>query len=333
MIGHKNELVRVYGDIDLVEPLIVFNGTLGTSHKISIEGISGLMHFPNYPQKKPSPNDLADSPNLLPPSDAKNWRRGDEQIDWGSLAANHDSLEKDYLSSVRVEKLLFTFDIDKTELINCGNAIRNGFESWLKQFINYVNFLTKQNRQQHLQISTFARGLDLFYWGENNKQIRPTDNGEITIHIRGNLGDVSLSKKQLKIICIKMLKGESLRSEYLIQLEAYKTHSVGDYRKAIIESAVAAEIAITSAILDYFSVKEINYGIDLIKKFRMLSGRIELARILSIDLPDIDLNKLLVEPRNDVIHKAKFANESVSMRATQVTDRILEIYNPELFKK
>ena len=323
---------RLYGIVKLDEPLICFSDVLGLSQKIAIGGISGFIHLPKFSQKN-IVNDSGFSPRLTAPKYAKNFKCGNDKIYWGRLIQYHQDLTKDFLCTAEIHEVLITFDVNEVEIINSGNSIRNNFDGWFKLFVNYVYLVTKQNRDNNIEINQKSVNLDFFYWGNDKKAVRPYDDAPSEISITMRDDQTTLTKKQFKKICTWISENKELSIEFLIQLEAYSAHKNKDYRKAIIETAVASEIAITKAIQEYFSAKNISYSDDLIKKFRMLGGRIELANILGIVLPKTDLSKLLVEPRNDVIHKAKFANQSVSMSAIQITDEILKLYNPNLFTR
>jgi hypothetical protein len=64
----------------------------------------------------------------------------------------------------------------------------------------------------------------------------------------------------------------------------------------------------------------------------MLSGRFELVRVLGIQLPNKDYEKLVMEPRNDVVHKADFpARQIVNQYITEV-EELLRLFSPVIYE-
>ena len=46
--------------------------------------------------------------------------------------------------------------------------------------------------------------------------------------------------------------------------------------------------------------------------------------MVGLDLPDLDFKTLLVEPRNNVIHRADFSNERLALGAIKAADALLD---------
>jgi len=113
-------------------------------------------------------------------------------------------------------------------------------------------------------------------------------------------------------------------------LEAYRAYAREDYRKSILESATAVELCLTNRIKNEFEVIGLSFGEKLLKKFRMLGGRFELIRLLEIELPEIDYQKLLIDPRNEVVHKAHFPDGSIASKVIEVSEGLLALFSPEL---
>ena len=142
--------------------------------------------------------------------------------------------------------------------------------------------------------------------------------------------DTLLTMNQLSAICKYGANSSRIGLEYRVLLEAYRAMYLGDYRKAIIESATSAEMALTGGIKRALSEKNVTFGDQLLRKFRMLSGRLELARIVGVTLPNCDFKSHLVDPRNDVIHRAEFASEFRAMNAIKVVDELLSTISPDI---
>ena len=77
-------------------------------------------------------------------------------------------------------------------------------------------------------------------------------------------------------------------------------------------------------------MQRISFGDRLLKKFRMLGGRIELLRIMGITLPNKDYEALVVGPRNDVVHKAGFPDERLAHQVICEVEDILRLFSPKI---
>jgi hypothetical protein len=60
----------------------------------------------------------------------------------------------------------------------------------------------------------------------------------------------------------------------------------------------------------------------------MLSGRFELARILGV--PQKDYRKLVMEPRNEVVHKADFPTQQIVHQYIKEVEEIVRLFSPVL---
>jgi hypothetical protein len=197
-------------------------------------------------------------------------------------------------------------------------------------FSQYLELVTKQSRTQNVRVLDSSEGIDLFSWSAERTLIRPHKLKSATIIIREDGDNTALTRSQLTQILSYCNKSISPSLAYRLQLEAYRALRIGDYRKAIIETAVAAESALTSAIKKTLYDFNIDYGEKLLEKFRMLGGRVELARMVGVSLPEIDYKTLLINPRNYVIHKADFASEDIAMAAVKAVDELLALLVPSV---
>jgi hypothetical protein len=305
----------LYGVVDLEEPIFCSNDILGHREPISIAGVSGYMEFPDYPDWGLKPEDPIHTP-LQPPKSAREWKYGSDPILWGMPLSYP-------LKVSRIERVLVEFSMDADELTQAANSVRKSFFDWRTRFIEYFELITKQRRHKKIYVVGSVDGLDLFCWNEQNKVERPYDNNPTAFKYVVSLEDTNLTNDKLAQICSYCNSGKSLSLEYRLQLESYRAMRIGDYRKAIIETAMAAELVLTKAIRSNLISSGVPYGEKLLKKFRMLSGRFELARIVGVSIPDRDYTNLLVEPRNLVVHQADFADEHKAITAINVVDELL----------
>ncbi len=143
--------------------------------------------------------------------------------------------------------------------------------------------------------------------------------------------DDCLSRDQFKEASNLASKGLNPHWHYKLLLEAYSAWCNKDYRKAIIEASTALEKCLTFKILNEFSSQGITFGEKLLQKFRMLGGRFELVRLLDINLPNKDYDRLIVNPRNDVIHKASFPSKDLASQVIKEVEELLYLFSPQLY--
>ncbi len=142
--------------------------------------------------------------------------------------------------------------------------------------------------------------------------------------------DTSLKCDQLKLVC-KLCSSEKIPSiEYRVLLESYRAFENKDFRKSILEAATAVELSLTKRLMCELESLGINFGDKLLYKFRMLGGRFELSRLLEIELPNNNYKELLIEPRNEVVHKATFPDRRVASEAIRVAEELLKTCSSEI---
>lgn len=306
--------ISLYCTINLDPPIICVSDALGVSIPITVGGVSGSLEMPNLPDWSQDPHDPLRMP-LKPPQHAETWKQGDERMQWG-FPFTYPSAD------ARVSRVLLHFQSTSENLHEAATAIDRDIPKWYANFIDYFELVTKQRREPSMKIFDRLQNIDLFYWGSDRKPHRPSKNCT-SVEIYEKSRDRHLTQKTLETVCSLASSAKSVSLEHRIQLEAYRAIYQDDYRKAIIETAVAAELAITIGLRRRFESDQVVYGNKLLKKFRMLGGRFELARIVGLELPARDWKKDLIEPRNSVIHGASFIDQALALRAVDAVDELL----------
>lgn len=311
---------RIYGLVRLDDPIICTRDVLGSVTEISVGGLVGRLAMPRLLEWTTPPTNLFQV-RLLPPLDANLWQQlGDDK--WGQPVSYPSSIS-------RVERLLLFFDVSTSEVAGTGSRVFRGFNRWRSLFVDYFELVTKQKRVQRVKVHYQSNDLELFCWGAEGKAEHLRDADPIRISAMLSAGEDALTADQLARICKLSSSDKEPELEYRVQLGSYRALGVGDFRKSIIETAVAAEIALTKAIQVRLLEDKISYAEKLLSKFRMLGGRIELAKTIGISLPE-DLKANLVDPRNQVIHQAEFANFKTAIQAINATDGILSLQSNAL---
>ncbi|MFM0320080.1 hypothetical protein PQR36_34745 [Paraburkholderia nemoris] len=312
----------VYGLAWFEEAIACARDVLGHRETISIGGVKGTIEFPGLPNWSPTDSDPLNMP-LVSPDVAKDWKRGGEPVWWGHPTSHPTG-------NASVSCVLLEFVIQDSELKSAGIQIREAFMLWRSTFNDFLELITKQRRTRAVEVTGEVSGLHLFYRDAEGKHAWAYDDN-IHVAITTTSADTRLKLAQLKQIC--RLCSSSVRPslEYSLQLDAYRALRRADYRKAVIDSATAAEVVLTKAI-----VKRCNEIGDNPEKrlkerqYRTLGGRLALARTLAIPVPDIDLYLVVVDPRNDAIHGGKAMIKGTATQAVHAVDDLLTTLNPSL---
>jgi hypothetical protein len=166
---------------------------------------------------------------------------------------------------------------------------------------------------------------------KDGDKLKHIGSGEPTVvEITMSQTDESLHLENIKVACHFSSLGLSPRLEYQLMLEAYSAQRNGDYRKALIEATTALEICLTNRAKQEFTKQNISFGEGLLNKFRTLSGRFELLRLLSIELPNTNYKALIIEPRNGVIRKADPVSEPQAKQVINQVEQLLQLFSPQV---
>ena len=311
---------KLFGLIKLETPLLCSEDALGKSIDFTLGGYSSVLStplLPNIDQSDPLKN------SLIPPDISSSWKRGDKSIYWGSLRS-YPVIE------AAVSHLLLEFIVPVDSTDTAGEIIYSEFESWVELFQMYVTLISTQHTRTYVSKNDSYGSLELLVADNDNlRYIARTQVEPITIYSHDV--DERLDLSMLSNAVELSLTGNKPKLEYLLLLQAFQARNLEDYRKAVIEAANAVEVSLTSRILKEFDEQGISYGDKLLKRFRMLSGRFELARIIGIELPDKDYKNLIIEPRNNVIHRADEPDISIAEQVVNETDELIKILSTSYY--
>lgn len=314
----------ICGTITFKESLLCSANALGKTYDISIGGHAGTLTLPSLPNWEELDGDSFNIP-LTAPARGQQWKIGERLLNWGRVVSTPDG-------DSEVKIVLIEFPLHPDIVESGSDQIYKKFVEWLDLFEKYVTLFTAQNTgRSGISISRQSDEIEL----------HKSDTFEI-IHINGFLGmfefsvrnkDEFLNLEQLTQALSFSSQLLSPRLEYQLLLESYNARKNKDYRKAIIEAATGLEICLTNLIKEEFKKQNFSTSLSekLLKKFRMLGGRLELVNVLGISLPRSknDYEKLVSNPRNDVIHKADFANKAIAYQVIDTFEEILKKCSPK----
>ncbi|WP_293226736.1 hypothetical protein [Ottowia sp.] len=317
--------VRVFGIFKFDPPLICDPNLLGERLPVVVGGIAGELALPASPEQLENLADPLREP-LIPPSDAKTWKKGGKPISWGTRFAY--SYPR---GNPEVRQALLYFDIPAKNMNTATTQLQNSFKAWEGRFFDLLDLKSKQclNTQRNLVIEKTSENLDLFVWSPDGKQLRPqTVEPTEVITFTATHGIEVPTLENFRDAC-SMASSESflVPAPYQFQLAAYRAFQSDDYRKSVIETAVAAEIAVTDLTDRRLAADSIHYAEIIQKKFKMLSGRIDLARAMNFSFPEM-IRERLIDARNRVAHRDHVPSILEARNAIDTTDEILETHFP-----
>lgn len=310
----------LYGLIEFSSPIFCSADALGKTVDVTIGIQAGTLTLPSLPAwgaKEEHPLDKC----LVTPDEARTWNRGEEALYWGRPSS--------YPSGESCVKLaLLKMDLPQDNFESTSQEVYKHFPAWIALFEQYVALLTTQNTRGSVSDESGPGHLELLTYKEDKLTYIPTLRiDERTFHLNW---DDSLHFEQLEKAASFSSKNLSPRLEYKMLLQSYIARHHEDYRKAIIEAASALEISLTKRLEEEFQNQNISFGEELLKKYRMLSGRFELVRVLGIQLPNTEKHyrTCVIEPRNDVVHKADFPARQIVNQFIREVEEILRLFSP-----
>ncbi|MBU2523705.1 hypothetical protein KKG71_00735 [Patescibacteria group bacterium] len=318
-----NEKQKIYGLIEFSQELLCAADSLGCSVDIELANYTATLTLPFLPNWDSNEKDPLNK-CLIGPKPADKWKRGDEIIFWGKPTSYPNG-------NSYVNYTLLEFSIDSTIIDAATQAIYSSFPAWLNLFEKYVMLLTKQHTRNQIYGADGHARLELLLDDANKlKYISSKTSNSIQLII--DQEDVSLHYAQFveaSKLSSKLLKP---RLEYQLLLDAYIARRNHDFRKVIIEGASALEVCLTTRIQEEFDSQGIKFGKKLLDKFRMLSGRFELVRVLGIELPDKDYNTIIINPRNDVVHRASYPDRKTTELFINEVESLMNLFTPQLYE-
>ncbi|MBD3653362.1 hypothetical protein [Kangiella sp.] len=312
---------KVLGVLEFTESLYCAADSLGKTTSISFAGIKGKLTLPSLPEFGENEAHPLNKP-LLGPEPARTWKRGDELLYWGKPVSYPE-----VTASVELALLEFSLELDNYDAST--QKIYNSSGEWLRIFEDYVKLITKQGTRNIVFSNDMPGNLELIFC--EGAKFEPVSNNSSTyISVEMSSDDMSLHFDQYENAA--KLASQFLQPglQYRMLLESYGARKREDYRKAIIEAASALEVCLTMRIKEEFNAQGISFGEKLLQKFRMLGGRFELASLLGINLPDKDYKSLILNPRNNVIHRAEFPDKGLANQVINEVEELLYLLTPQL---
>jgi hypothetical protein len=307
----------IEGFYDWGPGVVVTAECLGQSYQTALAGRPLTVMVPAFDGEK-----IAEPP--------LRYRRPDTYVDvdppnpWGELrgwnkAANGSVIP--VLACIKRVRLLFPVSPADAANVNLGPALDNLLWPWWDALSAWIEVTTGQD------LATFGdrrpkRPQTFHLWGGNTDgTMRPL---ALSFQATGFPPSHPLPSEGLRKCLSAVAEGRAAPPERLHLSDARSLHNNGQWRRAVIDAATAAEVGITSWI---DSNAEAKVKADLASKPRTLGGLWRLYEQLGGTVP-ADFQKLVVDPRNDAAHRGMSLTPEQSAAAIDATAELLKATTP-----
>lgn len=277
------------GLITLSNSILCKKEVLGLSFDCEIEGIKLRLCFPQYPVVDESSPIIGISNPLLPPEIGATWKREGESLYWG-CPMSHPA------GNSCVELLAVSVVCDKESVSDYTRTLYESLQKWEHAFIDYLRLETKQGPQRNQNKQRNSCSLELM---DDGGYI--PDNKTVTLYGVFPDTDSFASESDIMSAISFADSGKELLLEYQMLLSSYEARRQNQNRRAILDACTAMEITLVNQINHYCHSIGLHPDI-LTNKYRSLGDRIELLREIGVSFPNRDYKKMVVKPRNDVMH-------------------------------
>lgn len=312
--------ISLFAILDLRDGMVFAKDALGHRENVTIGGINGVLETPSLPNREGTFDG-----SLVPPKAARTWKCGDDPYFWGQEVVCPDGI-------ARLQAALIEFRVPASKLRDDSTSVSKFLGNWYSTFVDFHDLFTKNpvRRRGRVSSASDSEEHELFVLDANNHKVVPYEPRPMCFSSPITFGRDALDKANLSEICKFCSNGSQPSLPYRLQLQAYRALLEKDYRKAVIESAIAAEIVLTKAIEECFHRTGVSYGDKILKKFETLGNRLQLAKIIGLPLSDINFHEMVVKPRNLAIHEAKLFEVSEARSVVKAVDQLLHMLSPRL---
>jgi hypothetical protein len=297
--------------------VVVTADCLGQSYQTALAGRSLTVTVPAF-----------DGTVIAEPS--LRYKRPDSYVDvdppnpWGELRAwnkAEDGSVIPVLACIKRVRLWFPVTAAEAADQNLGPALDNLLSPWWDALSSWIEIATGQDLA-NLGDRRPKRPQTFHLWGGNaDGTMRPL---ALMFHATGFPPSHPLPSHGLQACLAVVAKGQAPPQERLHLSDARSLHNNGQWRRAVIDAATAAEVGITSWIDSNADAK---VKADLAKKPRTLGGLWRLYEKLGGAVPD-DFQKLVVDPRNDAAHRGMSLTSERSAAAIDAAAALLHATTP-----
>lgn len=297
--------------------VVVTADCLGQSYQTTLAGRALIVKMPAF-----------DGTGIAEPP--LRYQRPDSHVDvdppnpWGELRSSNKAADGSLIPvTVCIKRVRLWFPVSPVEATNpfLGPQLDNLLSPWWDALSAWIEVATGQDLA-NLGDRRPKKPQTFHLWGGNlDGTMRPL---AMMVHATGFPPSHPLPSEGLQACLTAVAEGRAAPPERLHLSDARSLHNNGQWRRAVIDAATAAEVGITSWIDSNADAK---VKADLAKKPRTLGALWRLYDKLGGAVP-ADFQKLVVDPRNDAAHRGMSLTSEQSAAAIDATEALLKATTP-----
>ncbi|BCP06107.1 hypothetical protein [Mycobacterium paraintracellulare] len=310
----------IEGFYDWGPGVVVTADCLGRAYQTALAGRQLVVTLPSF-----DGTTVAEPPLRYKRPD--HWVNVDPPNPWGELRSWNNAEDGSQIPVTvcikRVRILLFANRVESDDP-NFGPQLDDLLSPWWDTLSSWIEVVTGQDlarlgERRPKQPQTFH------LWGGNaDGTMRP-----LAMMFRANFFPQAPALNSFGLLgCLSAVaRGQSAPPERLHLSDARSLHNDGQWRRAVIDAATAAEVAITSWLDNRLSTAEFAVKAALLNTPLTLGRLHRLYTQLGGVLPQ-DFDNLVVKPRNDAAHRGMSLTLEQSAAAINATAQLLDATTP-----
>jgi hypothetical protein len=313
-------MTRIETTVEFPHGIPCKNDVLGTEHTILIDSHEGIVSFPNIPSNYKE--SLPIRKRLIQPNNGNMEVAFYKTLDWGNYSDSGLSCMK---------RCIIWFPCNSVDYKKMGDEIGKNISGYFENFILFLEIYLKKAFDSYPTCGSSAENLTRYWLWEKDGKMMDARNPTISFSVNLVSEEFFASKDIIKEALSYSNKGFEPNLTYKLLRDSIFHKNRKDFRRAILDSSTAIEIALTERIKDELSTRNINdenLTDSFLKKYHSLRGRIELLKTLNVKLPrskkDYDEFSNM---RNRSIHAGYISNHSEAEKAVELAIDTLNTFS------
>lgn len=311
--------MKITGHIKLSHPLTVKSDCLNKEFDLTINSVSGKISTPKLPEQSQG---LETGQNLEEHGNKRFFR---DDFFWGRVIQWSDG--RSHIYNFKTE---FEFS-DEKKVTEIGKELYEGLPTWILKFKDNLSALGHnlglptliQNRTE-LEKENF----DLFYKGSKGIEQPYAPTSMLNMIARNSPG---IDRKNLHYAIDLTSKNKRPILELSLLSDSNISLVEGDYRKSILDSSTACELALTNCLRREIKADQPLLD-EILRLNNSLSKKRNLLKIIGINLPEHNYERDLEILRNRAIHIGKDPNMAEAKTAFNISNEVVNLLCQEKFE-
>jgi len=209
-----------------------------------------------------------------------------------------------------------------------GEDLYQHIDAWWRLVADWVEVVARQNLDPHYDGAS-RPGDDLELWFKHGSDGGTVNNPTPLLITVSPVND--LTSDRWKAVLQAASDGRQPPTEHLLLRDAIAANRRGQRRRAVLDAATAAEMALTYLLDQELAGLRSDVAGYVREKSRQISGRVQALKNLGVQLPG-DAGKRIIsclaEPRNKAIHGGHEPSVDETREALKIADEIMEAASP-----